>query len=168
MSGYNQTRTLDLPAADAVWRMLGKHVGEYLTFGEQSLPFADVAHEAGWKGMHVQPQPGARMHLAEKMVLAYVAPDPRIMPLIDGTWVRSLTLSEIFVQFPGPYQLVAAVNTGQDRRILEHESIQACDPLVIVIGEDGHNEGVIDEHRRRGYACYLCQDVLVMTKRRLN
>src|SRR5574341_1914789 len=78
----------------------------------------------------------------ETLIAALVTEDPRIVQTLDGHWVRSVTIEEVFTQFPGPYDVIAAINTDRDRTTWQHQLVFNALPKVYVLGEDGHNEGV--------------------------
>lgn len=91
-----------------------------------------------------------------------LGPDAHFVKLLDGYWVRQVTIAEVFVRWPGPYDIIDIRNTGRNRDLWHSDQIQAALPHVYVINEDGHNEDVVRNARERGYRCYIIGDVLIM------
>lgn len=91
-----------------------------------------------------------------------LGPDPHFVKVLDGYWVRQVTIHEVFTRWPGPYDLIDIRNTGRNRDLWYSEQVQAALPHVYVIGEDGHNEEVVKYARDRGYRCYILGDALIM------
>lgn len=175
------------PYGDSVWMLEGSLADAlrsaikekplaYLTLGRRAGEVAKIMHGIGGSGISILDAiPDEERDLFDRLwrnvpssrhkhVLAYVTPDPRLVQVLDGTWRKSLTIEALFTQFPGPYKVVAAIESGQDRTLLEHKCILACDPQALIIGEDGHNEELVKSHLSRGYRCSIVDGCLMMVK----
>ena len=123
--------------------------GRFLAFGaDRALVWALM--ERGWTGVYVrETEAGQAPGLVP--IVGVLTTDPRLVQTLDGYYVRSLTIEDIFKQFPGPYDLIAAIGTGRDREIWHHECVFNALPKMYVLGEDGHNEEVMKVAADRGY-----------------
>ena len=173
MSPYGDNVLIDpRPAAEILKRSCKEAPLEYLTFGERASYVARVMHGFGATGISVfntdligrQEAPELLASGRHKQIFAHITSDPRLVQVLDKTWRKSLTIEEIFVQFPGPYKVVAAVETGWDRSVVYHKCILACGPKIIILGEDGHNEAVVDFYRGIGYRISISEEQLIMVK----
>ena len=166
----------DMQLVDVVRKAVKSVPLAYLTVGPKSLPIAQAMNGLGATGINIQSRKPSKdgslfMELWSSLkndrhmqVVAHITPDPRLVQMLDGFWYRSLTLEEVFVQYPGPYKVFAAIDTNQDRAFLEHKCIKACDPKVIIIGEDGNNKELVKSYSERGYRCQVVDEALVMVK----
>ena len=136
------------------------HKGKYLHFGEAMLEVSAGLAWKEWQGVDVLEKP--RLQPGSRVIVGQITKDPRIVKVMDGHWVRTLTVGEIFTQFPGPYDVIGMVNTDMDRTLWENESIFNALPKVYVLGEDGNNGETIKTAVDRGYNCYLAEDKLVL------
>ena len=136
--------------------------GRYLVFSAGAA-LAEDLEATGWSGVCVAPRPPEcevpqdRVHIA-----AHIGPDAHIVKMLAGFWVRAITPDEVFTQFPGPYDLVAAVGTGRDREIWQSDKVFNHLPKLYVLAEDGHNEGIVQTGRNRGYTPLIVDGFLVM------
>lgn len=142
---------------------------EFLIFGEgTSAEYLLILQlkERGWKGIWVYDgEPRYAESLPQdKVIVAQLAQDPRIIKSLDGFYRKTLTIQDIFMQYPGPYGFISACNTGKDRMIWYDARIQDSLPQVYTIGEDGHNEEVVNRLFDKGYKPYVCGDYFVMVK----
>lgn len=90
--------------------------------------------------------------------------DPCMVKMLDGYWIRPITLSEIINQLPGPYQAVLANVSDRNRQVMLSPTLNAMFPLVAALPEDGHNEGIVTHYRARGYNCDVVDGWLVMRR----
>lgn len=77
--------------------------------------------------------------------------DPCMVKMIDGYWVRPITLPEIINQLPGPYGAVICNLDDRNRLVAQSDTLKAMYPQAFAYPDDGHNEGIIAEYGRRGY-----------------
>lgn len=95
-------------------------------------------------------------------IVCPIMADDRFVKLISGYSLRSATVADVMTQYPGPYDLITAIDSGRDRAIWWTEQSLAALPRAYIIGEDGHNEEVIKRADEMGYRVILCDDVLLM------
>ena len=136
---------------------------ELLLFSEKDYALCELVEKGVWikRGAFL---PEGVSNDSVKKVNATIGPDPRFSPTLDGYWVRVVTVKEVFNQFGGTWGIIAAIHTGKDRLIWWSEQVQASLPKVYVIGEDGHNEDVIERAHDMGYKSSLVEDCLVMVR----
>lgn len=96
----------------------------------------------------------------------YLSTSSHFMQLIDGTWVKPITVKDIFDQFGGDrYDLIIIKVPGLTRNLWYSEQIQVHMPRWHVIEEDGHNEAVIEQAHTLHYASRQMEgDWLLMAK----
>ncbi len=133
-----------------------------LAFGNEAREVALTLVSAGWSAVTVLPYPAKPMN-GERLIASVVTDDFRIVRTLEGHWSRSVSLTDIFVQFPGPYDVIMAINTARDRMIWYHECIFNALPRMYVLGEDGHNEDVVKRARERGYRNMEGNGCLILT-----
>ena len=152
---------------ELVGEFIRRHVkkeGTYLAIGDATGEMCETLSYRGWKGIRVGTDIPKESFPGEKYIFAYMAADPRIARILEGYYVRTLTVSEIFNQFPGPYDVIAAVGSEMDRDIWVHENVLNHGPRIYVLSEDGHNEQVIKIGKTKGYESFLLEDNLVMVR----
>jgi len=155
-----------LPLSEFVaYHLAGEKTKNYLFFGPSRDEIAPKLGKQGWTGIRVVNQLESELHNHEALIVATITTDPRIVKTLSKWWTRSLTVNEIYRQFPGPYSAIGALDTNMDRVLWYHQSIQASLPKVYMIGEDGHNEDVIRMARERGYNPFICDKTLVLVHR---
>jgi len=138
--------------------------GSYLAIGDGTGDICEILAARGWNGIRVGTELPEELFENEKYILAYMSADPRISRILDGYYVRTLTVGEIFNQYPGPYDVIAAVGSDMDRDIFIHENVLNHDPMVYVLSEDGHNEQMIRITANKGYEAFLVEGILVMAR----
>ena len=138
--------------------------GSHLAIGDGTGDICEILAARRWDGIRVGTKVPEETVRNEKYILAYMAPDPRISRIIDGYYVRTLTVGEIFNQYPGPYDVISIIGSDMDREIWLHENILNHDPMVYALSEDGHNEQVIRIAISRGYEAFLVEGILVMAR----
>jgi len=138
--------------------------GKYLAIGDATGEICEILAGWGWDGIRVGTEAPEEIIRNEKYILAYMASDPRISRIIDGYYVRTLTVGEIFNQYSGPYDVISIIGSEMDREIWLHENILNHDPMVYALSEDGHNEQVIRIATSRGYEAFLVEGILVMAR----
>tara|TARA_R100001530_G_scaffold74460_2_gene52449 strand:- start:2144 stop:2671 length:528 start_codon:yes stop_codon:yes gene_type:complete len=138
--------------------------GSYLAIGDGADDICEILAARRWDGIRVGTKAPKEIVRNEKYIRAYMAPDPRISRIIDGYYVRTLTVGEIFNQYPGPYDVISIIGSDMDREIWLHENILNHDPMVYALSEDGHNEQIIRIAISRGYEISLVEGILVMAR----
>lgn len=93
-----------------------------------------------------------------EMIQARIGHDPCMVKMIDGYWLRPITLPEIINQLPGPYDAVISCLHDRDRMVAQSETLKAMYPQALAYPEDGNNDGVVAEYRRRGYRSEVTAD----------
>jgi hypothetical protein len=95
-------------------------------------------------------------------IVCPVLGDARFVQMIAGYHMRSASVADLFAQYPGPYDLITAIDSGRDRSVFWSECVLSALPRLYVIGEDGHNEDVIKRADEMGYKVMVCEDAVVM------
>lgn len=92
-----------------------------------------------------------------------IGKDPHFIRMMDGHWVKAVTVKDVFDRFPGPYGIIHCDYEGMNRAIWWTDQVQDALPKAYVIPEDGHNEDVREKGRSRGYPIQAVIDgMLVM------
>lgn len=95
-------------------------------------------------------------------IVCPVLTEARFVPMIFGYQMRSATVADVFAQYPGPYDIITAIDSGRDRMVFWSAEVLAALPRLYAVSEDGHNEEVIKRADEMGYRMILCADALVM------
>lgn len=99
---------------------------------------------------------------ADEIIHCRIGPDACMVKMIDGHWVRPITLPEIINQLPGPYGAVISNLEDRNRMVAQSETLKAMYPFVLAYPDDGNNEGVIADYKRRGYSYGIMDGWLVL------
>lgn len=139
---------------------------QFLQFGDDFVFEESFEIITGWTGVGVYPPPQRKREsrLNMKRIHALIHPDPKLVPVFGGYFVRPLTVRELFDQFPGPYSIININLESMSRMVWESDQIQDHLPYVYVLPEDGHNEGVLHRAWDRGYTAHHVANKLVLLK----
>ena len=162
---FDVTRVFLSLSTFVTYHLAAEKIKNYLFFGASRDELVPTLGKQGWVGIRTVNKPDSEVYNHETLIVATIATDPRIIKTLSKWWTRSLTVNEIYRQFPGPYSAIGAIDTNMDRELWYHPSIQASLPKVYMIGEDGHNEDVIRIARERGYNPFICDKTLVLVHR---
>lgn len=121
-----------------------------MALGNVGTKALDILVEAGHGGVLVTDLQEVWVDGFE-VIQARIGPDSCMTKLLDGYWIRPITLPEIINQLPGPYDAVICSLNDRNRMVALSDTLKAMYPMVAAFPEDGHNEGVIAEYKRRGY-----------------
>lgn len=143
---------------------------QFLAFGEHARDLVAELLQLGWKGVWVTVDDTSEFRLDHKNlihVIGDVTPDPHFAQCLDGLWRKGVTVQDIFTQWSGPYDLIAAIHTNRDRMIWNDDRVWASASQWYILGEDGHNEEVVDQAKKRSYRTGVVDDWLVIEHKRL-
>jgi hypothetical protein len=141
-------------------------VRHILAFGDDAVIDGFLKEPTNWTALSVYP-PDAKLpkpNLRHKRIKALVHPDPKLVPVFGGYFIRPITVKEIFDQFHGPYGVISVNLESMSRMVWESAQIQDHLPYIYILPEDGHNEGVMHRAWDRGYSRHLVEDRLVLVK----
>jgi hypothetical protein len=140
--------------------MPGGVTGRFLALGDWS-PTLDDLLDNGWSGVHVG-WDARRVHGSLESVQCELGVDPHFLRILDGYFVKCCTMSEVFNQFGGHYDVVWFDVPEKNRMLWYTATGQACSPRIYVMPDDGHNEDVIKLAIHRGYWNVTVEGRLVM------
>lgn len=95
-------------------------------------------------------------------IVCPILSEARFVSLVGGYQMRSATVADVFSQYPGPYDLITALDSGRDRAVFWSDCVLSALPKLYAISEDGHNEEVIKRADEMGYNVIVCEDAVLM------
>jgi hypothetical protein len=137
--------------------------GRVLALGEWSDAL-EALLESGWEAVHAN-HDAKRMRDGLKSIACDLGQDSHFVCLLEGYWVKAVTVEDIFTQFSGPYDLISLDVTGKNRMLWHTEVMYAAWPRVFILPEDGHNEALIEvADKKHGYKATVIGDRLVLAR----
>lgn len=143
--------------------------GRFLMLGK-CIPELEALKAAKWVGIAVHESWGKLNdddYYGEiKYLDGYLSTTSHFMRLIDGTWIKPVTVKDIFDQWGGDrYDLIIIKVPALTRNLWYSEQIQVHMPKYHLIEEDGHNEAVIQQAQGLYYASKVIEgEWLLMAK----
>lgn len=134
--------------------------GRFLMLGHCRPELEDLI-KAKWKGLAIVPTGtwGANSLTDDEYygdvtyIEANLSNDPHFSRLMQGYWVKPLTVRDIFDQYGGEKFDLIMIDVPMLTRLLWYsEQVQVHMPKFHVIREDGHNEAVRVKAAELGYA----------------
>jgi len=137
---------------------------KFLALGE-ATKWEGLLLERGWTGLAIRDS--YAYHKGLQIIRGEISLDGWFVKTIEGYWVKSICMKDLYNQFLGDYQAIILNNTGLDRRLWEAGPIHDSLPKLYLLPEDGHNEGVLKQASDMGYDAYDDGEWLLLVRKAL-
>lgn len=133
--------------------------GRFLMLGYDEVLF-HLLRERGWTGIVVFPPGTFQRPLSERdfdgeimLIEGWLQPEGHIVRMMDGVWIKPITVEDIFNQFGAePFSLIAISETMIIRKLWETPQVQVHMPRFHLLKDDGWNQPVVAKAPTLGYS----------------
>jgi hypothetical protein len=147
--------------------------GRFLYMGDRGRVL-DALRNAGWEGVSINPPgswgnsplPDEEYYGGIRYVEAVLSVESHFLRLLEGYWVRAVTIREVFDQWGSPqFDLICITDQMNGRALWNTEQIQLHLPKWYVLPDDGNNAEVVEHAHKRGYSSKRIDGQLLVLRR---
>lgn len=146
--------------------------GRFLMLGF-NLSLFEMLRERGWEGIMVFPPGTLKRPIDDRdfdgkimLLEGWLQPEGHIVRMVDGVWIKPITVADIFDQFGSkPFSLIAISEPMIIRKLWETPQVQVHMPRFHLLKDDGWNQPVEAKAPSLGYSAMKCEgDWLLLTR----